>query len=274
VSRGLDKEAIERRPSGVAPTVSSKKRDNSASDPKHERERKPNGEGVSSESLGGGGGGSAEEKRQAEYSPGRHVQVNRRRGPSRELVRGRDRDRGIRTQHLETMEEIGKFRTVAVNDLGRFHYQGNVSRMKYELRALEVKGLVRRRHVKVPRGSLEVVFLTKQGKRMFDRERKESGSRIQMRQGIYAGLVKPAEISHDAAIYRMYQAEAAGIRIQGGKIRRVVLDYELKESLFTSCQSQKSPSRGVPPAPTGSRPGEWPDRCRRQNPASGPAYRV
>ena len=82
---------------------------------------------------------SADEKRQeSEYSPGRNVQVNRRRGPSRELVRGRDRDYEVRSRDLETMEEIGKFRTVAVDDLGRFHYQGNVSRMKYELRALEV----------------------------------------------------------------------------------------------------------------------------------------
>src|SRR4030095_6884625 len=119
------------------------------------------------------------------------------------------------------MEEIGKFRTVAVDDLGRFHYQENLSRMKYELRALEIRGLIRRRQVRVPRGSLQVVFLTKQGKRMLDKERKESRNGIQLARRIYAGLVKPAEISHDAAIYRMYQLEAAEIRIQGAKIRRV-----------------------------------------------------
>jgi hypothetical protein len=141
------------------------------------------------------------------------------------------------------MEEIGKFRTVAVDDLGRFHYQENLSRMKYELRALEIRGLIRRRQVRVPRGSLQVVFLTKQGKRMLDKERKESRNGIQLARRIYAGLVKPAEISHDAAIYRMYQLEAAEIRIQGAKIRRVVLDYELKKRVY----SPLAKARNLPP---------------------------
>ena len=47
-----------------------------------------------------------------------------------------------------------------------------------------------------------------------------------------SGLVKPAEALHDSGIYRMYRLEAEKIRGDGGRIRRVVLDYELKEQVF------------------------------------------
>jgi len=46
--------------------------------------------------------------------------------------------------------------------------------------------------------------------------------------------VKAREIVHDAALYRMYEAEAAHIRNRGGTVRRVVLDYELKASIYAA----------------------------------------
>lgn len=51
-------------------------------------------------------------------------------------------------------------------------------------------------------------------------------------QQVYAGMVKPAELAHDLAIYRMYQAEAKKIMGEGGTIRRIVLDYELKKRVY------------------------------------------
>ena len=45
-------------------------------------------------------------------------------------------------------------------------------------------------------------------------------------------MVKRAEALHDSKLYRMYELEARKIRAQGGKIRRVVLDYELKSQVF------------------------------------------
>jgi hypothetical protein len=49
----------------------------------------------------------------------------------------------------------------------------------------------------------------------------------------YAGFVKPAEMAHDAAIYRMYQAEAVRITKQGGEIRKITLDYKLKRKVYS-----------------------------------------
>jgi hypothetical protein len=74
---------------------------------------------------------------------------------------------------------------------------------------------------------LAVVTLTKDGQKLLRRDDQLSSG-----QAIYAGLVKPREAPHDAAIYRMYQAEAASIRARGGTVRRVVLDYELKRKVY------------------------------------------
>ena len=48
------------------------------------------------------------------------------------------------------------------------------------------------------------------------------------RQRYYAGLVKPAEVAHDLAIYPAYKREAERIEKAGGRIKRVVIDYEFK----------------------------------------------
>ena len=62
-------------------------------------------------------------------------------------------------------------------------------------------------------------------------------------QKLYAGFVKPGEVAHDAAIYRMYQAEAARIEKAGGKIRRVILDYELKQKVYSPLAKAKGACR-------------------------------
>ncbi len=55
----------------------------------------------------------------------------------------------------------------------------------------------------------------------------------------YAGLVKPREAEHDAAIYRMFQAEAERIRADGGEVVRVVLDHELKSKVFGALEKRR-----------------------------------
>ena len=70
-------------------------------------------------------------------------------------------------------------------------------------------------------------MLTKAGKRLAER------GRIDPKQAVYSGFVKPNEVAHDAAIYRMFHKEAAKIVADGGSIKRVILDYELKKNVFS-----------------------------------------
>lgn len=130
---------------------------------------------------------------------------------------------------LETMKDIGRFRTIAVDDLAQHRYQGNRDEMRQDLRSLQDQGLIQRRTIWTGRQGdrLTVFVLSKRGKALLEREPRQP-----MDQRIYAGFVKPAEVHHDAAIYRMYQTETKKIEQAAGRIRRVVLDYELKQEVY------------------------------------------
>jgi len=43
--------------------------------------------------------------------------------------------------------------------------------------------------------------------------------------------VKPREAKHDAELYRVYQKEEDRIERRGGRVRRVLLDFELKKKV-------------------------------------------
>jgi len=130
----------------------------------------------------------------------------------------------------KTLWDIGRFRTVAVRDLERFLYSRDAAKARCDLQALAEKGLVQRRTVLLNRrvGKLAVAVLTRAGKKELER-RAETASA----QAVYAGFVKPAEVAHDAAIYRMFHKEGAQILNEGGTIRRLVLDYELKRKVYS-----------------------------------------
>lgn len=138
---------------------------------------------------------------------------------------------------LETMREIGRFRTVAIDDLARIRYQGNCDQMSQDLPTLADQGLIQCRTAwtRTNREKLAVVVLTQRGKEVLERHFSKGPS-----QQLYAGFVKPAEVAHDAAIYRMYQAEAGRIVASGGRIRRVVLDYELKQRVYSPLTKAKA----------------------------------
>jgi hypothetical protein len=92
--------------------------------------------------------------------------------------------------------------------------------------------------------SLNILALTKHGKNLMRRCDQEARA---SRQALYAGIVKPREVAHDAAIYRMYQVEAAKIAAEGGRVNRVVLDFELKKRVYTPlAKAQRQNPRDYP----------------------------
>ena len=68
--------------------------------------------------------------------------------------------------------------------------------------------------------------LTRAGRRLM-----QGSDRLPDGQEIYAGFVKPREAIHDAELYRVYQREEDRIERRGGKVSRVLLDFELKKKL-------------------------------------------
>jgi hypothetical protein len=135
-----------------------------------------------------------------------------------------------------TLREIGRFRIIDAEALLESRYAGKSSAFREEIYRLQRQGLLQRRSLSVGknRDTLVVLALTKAGAGLVRQDRQFPEA-----QAIYASFVKPAEVPHGAAIYRMYQAEATAIEVKGGKIRRVVLDYELKRNVYSKLARER-----------------------------------
>jgi len=166
---------------------------------------------------------------------GRGVPRDREHGPSdRELdraktiYRGQSHDYSLRTSEVRTLTDAGKFRVIALDDLARFGYAGDQAQMETDARNLARLGLVEQRHIEGHDSySTKVLTLTKEGHRLLER-----AQLVAHRQATYHGLVKPKEARHDAEVYRLYQKVAYQLERSANKVRRVVLDFELKKDLY------------------------------------------
>lgn len=146
----------------------------------------------------------------------------------RTTFRYRDREYSVRESEIQTLIEIGKFRVIPADELVSFSYSGDHSRMQNDLQNLRQQGLIEQRDIEGHDGrSKSVVALTRNARKLLTRQHW-----IPEGQTIYHGFVKPKEARHDAEIYRLYQQVAQGIESSGGKLRRMILDYELKRELY------------------------------------------
>jgi hypothetical protein len=140
------------------------------------------------------------------------------RSREREHVIDRGRDYSLRESESRTLSTVGAFRVVFSRDLG------DRKTVEADLRHLREQGLVQT----VPMSGRKdvAVVLTDRGRHLLESLRRDrDGDRPQE---FYSGLKKPREMEHDAQIYRAYLREAERIEERGGRIDRVVLDYELK----------------------------------------------
>jgi hypothetical protein len=138
----------------------------------------------------------------------------------------RERPYSLRDSEVGTLVEIGTFRAVDLDDLTRHRYAGHGEQSRRDLDNLGRQGLIRFRTT-YPEHAVYVT-LTRAGHRFIEHHRPID---LNARQALYNGFVKPREAKHDAGIYRLYQHEAERIQAEGGKIGRVILDFELKKTI-------------------------------------------
>jgi hypothetical protein len=152
--------------------------------------------------------------------------------PGRNAIGDRHRVFRLRDTESVALVTVGTFRVVFERDLVGGPYRGDAARLAQDVRHLRGQGLMDRRSLAVDEEghSTGVLALTDTGRRLLEAQREdrdpESG------QAVYSGWRKPAELIHDASLYRMYQVEAAAIEAAGGRIERVVLDDELKREVY------------------------------------------
>jgi len=174
----------------------------------------------------GSRGGSSERDRSEERDP-RDVftkDLDLPRGRERRPVCERDRVYEIDGTESRMLGTVGAFRVMSESDI--HDLRDDSSNPRRSLRHLEDEGLIRRSPLS---SDDRAVVLTDCGRDLLEANRYERPERTcEPRQTFYAGLRKPRELTHDTKVYRAYQRAEERLRGQGGRVRRVVLDYELK----------------------------------------------
>lgn len=146
---------------------------------------------------------------------------------ARTVLYDRYRAYDLRESEAQTLTDLGKFRVIAADDLARFGYDGDKGRMEQETTNLIRQGLIEEKRVEVSLSKTTKMYtLTKTGRNLLLKS-----DRVARGQEIYSGFVKPKEAKHDSELYRLYQKESSRIEARGGRVRRVVLDYELKKKV-------------------------------------------
>jgi hypothetical protein len=163
-------------------------------------------------------------------------------GRSQNANRSRNHDNGLSRDQLSTLREVGTFRAVQEEDLLRHRYGGHNAEMQQDLRDLREKGLVKQVDIRSDKQTVRVVVITREAKRKLDKQGRDRGFGVN-RQMYHHGLVKRSEIAHDSRLYSMYNAEKERIETEGGTVARVVLDYELKQKVFSELNRESSPER-------------------------------
>jgi len=147
------------------------------------------------------------------------------RGRERRPVRERQRVYKIDGAESRALATIGAFRVIAEGDLHDVR-DDDSQNSRRSLKHLEKEGLIRTSPLS---SDDRAVTLTDHGRELLEANRYERHDRThEPRQAFYAGIRKPRELTHDTKVYRAYQCAEERLRGKGGRVRRVVLDYELK----------------------------------------------
>jgi len=168
-------------------------------------------------------------------------------GPDRERVQapGNDGAYALRGSEVRALATIGAFRVVAADDLR--DDQGRPGDVRHgDLERLRNAGLIRSVAPLNRSHRTAIVTLTEQGRELLEHSRAAGSERAQT---FFSGALKPRELSHDAQAYRAFVRTAERILNDGGRVDRVVLDYELKREYQTFLQERnrgRSDSDGRP----------------------------
>jgi DNA-binding MarR family transcriptional regulator len=147
----------------------------------------------------------------------------------------------LRGSQSRVLETLATFRVVLERDLRKDVYRGLGARVGRELKSLVRQGLVATRDLAADRAGhhLRVATLTREGRALLEHHRGPARFSEEQDRPVFNGWGKAGELVHDASLYRMYLVEEARILEEGGTIRRVVLDDELKQTLYRELNQLK-----------------------------------
>ena len=147
------------------------------------------------------------------------------RGPSRERVRANAREYRLSGDDVRALATVGAFRVVPAADL-REPNPRTPTRPARDLERLRELGLVRMTPYVVGRTRTTLVTLTSEGRAVLEQSRRSDAAGGP--QAFYVGVTKPRELAHDSRVYSAYVMAAERLAARGDRVRRVVLEEELK----------------------------------------------
>ena len=152
----------------------------------------------------------------------------------------RDRTRRTRTQRTrDAIADVGLYRAVSYTDLSEKHFDGHPYATRRSVNHMIRAGLVEEHEATGPQGNtFKVLTATERGKGAAQRSAVDAG--LDPEQRTWSGIVKPAELSHDTAVYRAAQDERARIEAEGGRVTRVRIDAELKAIVATATEKARA----------------------------------
>ena len=147
------------------------------------------------------------------------------------------RSRTARTRNA--VADVGLYRAVSYTDLSDQHFDGHPYATRRSVNHMIRAGLIEEHEATGPEGqSFTVLTATERGRDAAQRAAVDAGHVPE--QQTWTGLVKPAELSHDTAVYRAALDERARIEAAGGRVTRVRLDAELKQIVATATEKARA----------------------------------
>src|SRR5687767_2829793 len=168
------------------------------------------------------------------------------RGSSRERVRVNAKEYRLSGDDARVLATVGAFRVVLAGDL-REPNPNTPTRPARDLERLRDTGLVQTTPYVLGRTRTTLVTLTSEGRALLEQSRRPGGT--SPRQAFHVGISKPRELAHDSRVYSAYMKAADRLVERGERIRRVVLEEELKREYqrFVQAENRGRRERGEPP---------------------------
>ena len=135
--------------------------------------------------------------------------------------------------------DVGMYRNVAYRDVVDAHFEGHPYTARRAVDQMVRSGQVREHNAEGPQGgSYKVLTLTERGVERAERSARDQG--LDSQQKAWSGLVKPAELQHDVAVFRAASIEQKKLLEQGAVIKRVRIDAELKREIASATESARA----------------------------------
>ena len=135
--------------------------------------------------------------------------------------------------------DVGMYRNVAYRDVSNTHFEGHPYTARRAVDQMVRSGHVKEHTVKGPQGgNYKVLTLTERGIEQAEHSARKQG--LDPKQKAWSGLVKPAELQHDVAVFRAARIEQNKLLEQGAVIKRIRIDAELKREVASATESARA----------------------------------